>query len=308
MIEVDSLQFSYPGQSTLIDSLDLKIEAGTLFGLLGPNGAGKTTLIRLMTGLLVPQAGFISIGGMNYRSRRLEIQRISAVVPQNLAFYPQLTAEENLSFFCHLCCVPADSCKALVNKALELTGLDVHRATIAGNYSGGMKRRLNMAIGLLNRPKLLFLDEPTVGIDPQSRYFIQQAIQEINQTGATIIYTSHYLEEVEQLCDRIAIMDHGRILTQGTLSDLLDTSGVIHVQLKFNVTEYPLTERIQASLEKYKLNISDKKIGGVLPSPIIASELISLFEKEAIPITGFRYGRQTLESLFFDLTATRLRD
>jgi ABC-2 type transport system ATP-binding protein len=213
MIDIDHLSYRYPGSETdALRGLSLKIAPGRLFGLLGPNGSGKTTLISILSGLLLSKNGSVSINGRAPGSAPSDI----ALVPQDFAFYPRLTVLENLRFFCGVQGLSAQR----IDEALKTTGLTDARNQRAARLSGGMKRRLNIAVGLLGRPKVLFLDEPTVGIDPQSRRFILDAVKEINRGGVTVLYSSHYMEEVEALCDDVGILDEGRLLAQGGLKDL----------------------------------------------------------------------------------------
>jgi ABC-2 type transport system ATP-binding protein len=209
LISISALSFRYPGApANALSELSLSVAEGTLFGLLGPNGSGKTTLISLLTGLLPLSTGQFRLGGS------------FSLVPQEYAFYPRLTAEENLEFFAGVQGLHGAVAAARMEEALALTGLSGALGQRVEQYSGGMKRRLNIAIGLLNKPRLLFLDEPTVGIDPQSRAFILEAIRKINREGTTVVYTSHYMDEVEQICDRVGILDQGRLLVEGTLAEV----------------------------------------------------------------------------------------
>lgn len=210
MITIDKLSYRYANsESDALSCLSLHIPEGSLFGLLGPNGSGKTTLISILCGLL-PAA--------DYQAR---VKAPPALVPQDYAFYPRLTIKENLDFFSGVQGIPANERPIRINEVLSISGLADAIQLPAQHCSGGMKRRLNIAIGLLSRPKLLFLDEPTVGIDPQSRHFILSAVKRINKQGCTVVYTSHYMEEVEELCDEIGILDQGKLLAKGTLKKLL---------------------------------------------------------------------------------------
>ena len=222
MIEVQDLSFRYPGaERDALHGLSLEVRAGSLFGLLGPNGSGKTTFISLLTGLLRPGAGTLRIGGETLPEGLAAVQAMSALVPQDYAFYPRLSVMENLRFFGGALSLGGSDLTSRIAEASTIAGLEAFFATRAEQLSGGLKRRLNLAIGLLNRPRLLLLDEPTVGIDPQSRQFVLAAIKRLNAEGATVLYTSHYMDEVQQLCDHIAVLDEGRLLAQGSLDGLL---------------------------------------------------------------------------------------
>lgn len=222
MIRIENLHFTYPsGPQPALDGLELRVPSGSLFGLLGPNGSGKTTLLSLLAGILVGPKGRIHVDGRELNAHLQDIQAASALVPQDLAFYPRMSVQENLDFFAGVRGYGGADARGRVEEALRLASLHAARGQRAERCSGGIKRRLNIAIGLLNRPRLLLLDEPTVGIDPQSRRFILQSVREINAAGATVVYTSHYMEEVQGLCDEVGVMDRGRLLAQGGVKQLL---------------------------------------------------------------------------------------
>ena len=216
MLRIQGLSHRYPGSAVpALDQLTLSVPKGSLFGLLGPNGSGKTTLISLIAGVLGLQTGALS----------KEAGLRSSLVPQEYAFYPRLSLRENLEFFGAVQGLGGDLMARRMSEALQTTGLEGAADLRAERCSGGMKRRLNIAIGLLIQPELLLLDEPTVGIDPQSRHFILAAIKAINAKGCTIVYSSHYMDEVEGLCDRIAVLDRGRLRLEGGLAELLKAKG-----------------------------------------------------------------------------------
>lgn len=219
MIEVKNLVKRY-GDVLALDHFNLKVEDGEIFGLLGPNGSGKTTAINCMLSLLKYDKGEIRLFGEpmapdNYKSK----QKIGVVL-QNVAVYYELTVEENIDYFCGLYVREKRRRKELVNEAIEFTGLSDYRKFLPKKLSGGLLRRLNIACGIAHKPQLIFMDEPTVAVDPQSRNNILEGIRELNRQGATIIYTSHYMEEVEQLCTRVMIMDKGRAIASGTKEEL----------------------------------------------------------------------------------------
>lgn len=223
MIEIQDLQFRYPGaERYALAGLTLEVRPASLFGLLGPNGSGKTTLISILTGLLTASSGQVRIDGRVLPDPGAHL--FSALVPQDYAFYPRLTVAENLAFFGGVLRLHGAGLQSRTAEAMQVAGLSDHVRQRAEHLSGGLKRRLNLAIGLLNRPRLLFLDEPTVGIDPQSRQFILAAIKRLNAAGTTVIYTSHYMDEVQQLCDSIGVLDEGRLLALGSLQELLHTA------------------------------------------------------------------------------------
>jgi ABC-2 type transport system ATP-binding protein len=204
-----------------LQGVGLSVKDGEAFGLVGPNGAGKTTAISIICGLLKPDRGRVLLFGQDMSRHKASIKRRISLVPQDLALYPDLTARENLAYFGRLYGLSGRSLKNRVRDCLESCGLSLNADRRVADYSGGMKRRVNLAIGLLNKPRLLILDEPTVGIDVQSRNAILEHLESLNRQGMTLIYTTHYMEEVERLCSRIAIMDEGRILRTGSRDELL---------------------------------------------------------------------------------------
>ncbi len=220
-IRIHKLTKKYRGSPLpAVNNISLDIDEGHFFGLLGPNGAGKTTMIKIMCGLLSPSGGEVNIGGYSLKKQLPEIKKIIGVVPQDIALYPTLTAVENLNIFGGLYGIPAGELKKRIDKWLNIFGLEKNQRQQVNQYSGGMKRRLNLIAGLLHDPGILFLDEPTVGIDVQSKNVIKESLREINRGGTTIVYTSHYLEEAENLCTFLAIIDQGVIITKGTMEDI----------------------------------------------------------------------------------------
>ncbi len=208
----------------VVQNFDLTVYRGEFFGLLGPNGAGKTTVLSILGGLLRPDSGEVRVLGRSYRGQRRDIQQRIGIVPQELALYEELTAVENLRFFGKLLGLSGEKLRQRTAFCLKIAQLDDRSRQPISSFSGGMKRRLNLTIGLLNEPRILFLDEPTVGIDTQSRHLIHQQLRQLHQEGTTLLYTTHYMEEAQELCSRIAIFDMGRTLLQGPPKDLLDTS------------------------------------------------------------------------------------
>jgi ABC-2 type transport system ATP-binding protein len=208
------------GDRTAVDGISFEIARGEIFGLLGPNGAGKSTTVNMLSTYLPPDGGEISIDGTSV-SDGMAVKQLVGVAPQELALYEDLTAEENLSFFGRLYDLPRVLRKERTASVMEQVGLLGRGREPVREFSGGMKRRLNLAIGIIHKPAFLLLDEPTVGVDPQSRERIFDIVRELQRTGTTILYTTHYMEEAEQLCDRVAIMDDGRFVAMGTLDELL---------------------------------------------------------------------------------------
>ncbi len=204
----------------VVDNLNIEIQKGEIFGLLGPNGAGKSTTMNMICSIVRPTAGEIELMGKDVRKQKKEVIHKIGYIPQELAIHGNLKAWENVELFTSLYGIKGRELKKAVNDSLEYVGLLEHKQEFARNFSGGMKRRLNIACALGHNPKLLIFDEPTVGIDPQSRNFILDKIKESNAKGTTVIYTSHYMEEVEEICTRIAIMDNGNIIACGTSREL----------------------------------------------------------------------------------------
>jgi ABC-2 type transport system ATP-binding protein len=307
VIEIEGLSFRYPGAGReAIRELSLQVRQGSLFGLLGPNGSGKTTLISILTGLLTPTSGRVRIDSRSLPAQVREIQAFSALVPQDYAFYPRLNVIENLRFFAGALKIPAAEARGRIGESLAVAGLEAFEKSRAEHLSGGLKRRLNLAIGLLNRPRLLFLDEPTVGIDPQSRRFILEAIKRINGTGTTVIYTSHYMEEVEMLCDEIGVLDDGRLLAHGTLQQLLnDNAG--------QALTVTLVEPVSAGQREILDAIAGIEIDGRELrlkdcSEADLKQLMTLLTREALGISRLQYGYGNLEELFLHFTGRQLRD
>lgn len=222
IIRIDSLSKKYKDSDYYsVENLNLQIFEGEIFGLLGPNGAGKTTLISMLCGLIKPTSGSFSISGLSYKEAPMKIRKLIGVVPQEYALYPTLTAAENLAYFGAMYGLRGKDLRRSIEESLEKMGLLKFAHKKIGAFSGGMKRRINLLAGILHRPQLLFLDEPTVGVDVQSKNAILDFLNEQNQKGMTIVYTSHHLVEAQELCDRIAIIEGGRVIANGTPQELI---------------------------------------------------------------------------------------
>lgn len=225
IIKIESLSKKYKDADQYsLNNVSLNINEGQIFGLLGPNGAGKTTLISMLCGLIKPTSGHFTIDDLNYTNHSSKIKKIIGVVPQEYALYPTLTARENLHYFGSMYGLKGTYLKDKVVETLDLLGLLKFADKRIETFSGGMKRRVNLIAGILHKPKVLFLDEPTVGVDVQSKNAIIDYLKVLNQNGTTIIYTSHHLAEAEDFCTNIAILDRGRIYAQGTPSSLIDAT------------------------------------------------------------------------------------
>lgn len=233
-IEIKNLHFSYSEHSgVLLNNFNLQIEAGERFGLLGPNGAGKTTLINLMTGVLNAQSGAINIFGKNISSETNEAKRQFGFVPQHHSFYPELSPVENLQFFGAWAGLSKPVIRQRTEELLNVLGLSSVSKKMVSQFSGGMKSRVNLAIGVLHQPKLLFLDEPTTGVDVQSRHAILEYLRQLNEAGTTLVYTSHLLSEAEQLCTKVALIDDGKIVVMDELHKLLADNNHIGLESLF---------------------------------------------------------------------------
>ena len=235
MIQIDQLSKKYKEaeQYSLLE-LDLNIHTGEIFGLLGPNGAGKTTLISILSGLLKPTSGSFSIDGLDYATHKKELKQLIGIVPQEYALYPSLTAYENLYYFGSMFGLKGPSFKTSIREHLAILGLEKFAHKKIKGFSGGMKRRINLIASILHRPKVLFLDEPTVGVDVQSKSVIIDYLKELNARGTTIIYTSHHLNEAETFCTKVGIIDHGKLLCLGTPKELIQNEqGAEHLEEVF---------------------------------------------------------------------------
>lgn len=216
-----------------LNDFTLAVRQGEFFGLLGPNGAGKTTAISVLSGLVPADSGTVRIMGMGFQDSTAAIKQLLGLVPQDIGLYDRLTARENLRFFGALCGLKGDRLKEKVAQGLDFARLAEHARHQVATFSAGMKRRLNLAVGLLNDPLLLILDEPCVGIDAQSRNLIHEQLAALNRHGTTILYTTHYMEEAQELCSRVGIIDNGRLVEQGSPADLLRQSGMANLEELF---------------------------------------------------------------------------
>ncbi|ADG93968.1 ABC transporter related protein [Arcobacter nitrofigilis DSM 7299] len=270
----------------ILENLCLEIKTGSVFGLLGPNGAGKTTLVSILNHLILKDSGNIEIYGLDFEKQKNEIKKISSYIPQTYAFYPNLTSYENLEFFAALYGLKSDKLKKQISYCIEATSLEKFINKRASTYSGGVKRRLNIAIGLLNSPKIIYFDEPTVGIDPQSRKYILEVIKNLNKTqDTTIIYTSHYMEEVEYLCDEIAVLDKNKIILQEKKDVLVKEKSIIEVELD--------NQKIDVDIS----NSYDKFL-----------DLMLEIKSKNKNIKNINFPDKKLEKLFLSLTKEDLRD
>ena len=308
-IQITQLSKTYHGATRpAVDRASLSITDGDFFALLGPNGAGKTTLISILCGILAPSAGSISVRGpsgglLEPRAARALI----GLVPQELAFYPTLTVVENLRYFAAMHGVRGSALASGMEAALSAGQLKAVKDQRAETLSGGLKRRLNLAIGVVHSPRLLVLDEPTAGVDAQSRGFLRDELKRLNAGGMTVVYTSHYLEEVQQLCTTLAVLDHGRVIAQGSLAELLQRD---LVTLRF--TEPPGTEvlaRLAGIAGVSAVQQDGAQVALVTPDPqAVLAAALATAHAGGVTVTEATMGQRDLEGLFFQLTGKSLRD
>lgn len=298
------------GEVAAVDKVNLSIEEGEIFGLLGPNGAGKSTIINIIAGLLNMNSGSIEVLGQNISKHGIDIKRNLGVVPQDIAIYEDLSAFENVKFFASLYGLKGKELKERAEEALDFVGLKDKFKSLPNEFSGGMKRRLNIACAIAHRPKLIIMDEPTVGIDPQSRNHILQSVKRLNEMGCTIIYTSHYMEEVEEICTMVAIMDHGKVIAEGTkeeLKSIITDSNTVAITVSdaSKVREEKLKE-IQGVktvvIDENTIKISSEKELNNL------DKLILYFTSNKMNIKNIESKVPDLETVFLTLTGRKLRD
>ena len=294
------------GEIVALDRVSLSLARGEFFGLLGPNGAGKTTLMSLVAGLRAPDSGNISINGQRVGPNAMAPRRELGFVPQAIALYEELSAEENLRLFGKLYGLAGQELRARVDHGLHAAQLFERRQDKVQTYSGGMKRRINVVASILHRPALLLCDEPTVGVDPQSRNAIFEFLQRLNADGMTIVYSTHYMEEATRLCSRIAIIDHGHLLALGTLDELL--THLPFSELVRIARNDQTTAQMQALAEYGEITKAEDAYLFKLRDGLRFSEFFAAAEELGLPYRYFNIRRPTLEDLFLHLTGKNLRD
>ena len=309
ILECRELHRSF-GDTHAVNGVSFTVAPGETYGLLGPNGAGKTTTISMVAGLLEPDAGEIVVAGRPMSTRTIDAKRSIGLVPQDLAIYPDLTARENLRFFGRLQGMRGDELATRIDAVLEVIGLADRADDRAQDYSGGMKRRLNIGIGLLHEPELLILDEPTVGVDPQSRNAILESVEHLAGGGMAVLYTTHYMEEAERLCDRVAIVDKGLIVAEGTRRELVERIGQHDVVRLSGDGDLPVAAaaiREVASVDDVAvadgtLEITAPSAGAVLPAVLAAAT------GSGMHVSSVSVVEPDLEAVFLRLTGKALRD
>lgn len=308
-IEVQGLEKKYSDVHA-VKGIDFVIRTGEIFSLLGPNGAGKSTTISLLCCLIKPTRGDAAILGNSVITKPMEVKRVIGVVPQEIALYPDLTACENLQFWGKLYGLFGQRLRSRIEKVLEVVGLSERRKQTVRHYSGGMKRRLNIAIALLHDPQIIIMDEPTVGIDPQSRRHILENVKKMNGEGKTILYTTHYMEEAQEISSRIAIMDRGEIIAVGTHTELVRFVGEQN-RIDFVVAGHP--EKVEAEWKKVNevgavvrqentITVLTENSNAVLPTLFTAANRLESH------ISSVNIMEPNLESVFLQLTGHSLRD
>ncbi|MBW1299021.1 ABC transporter ATP-binding protein [Aquimarina litoralis] len=306
MIQVAHLSKSFQNIQAVND-ISFSINKGEIFGFLGPNGAGKSTTLHMMSTLLKSDTGSIHIDGMDINEHTATCKQLIGIVPQEISLYEDLSAYQNLLFWGNLYGISKELLKERIHTTLKLIGLFDRKNDLVKTYSGGMKRRINIAAALLHQPKVLFMDEPTVGIDPQSRNHIFEVIETLNAQGMTIVYTTHYMEEVERLCDRIAIIDSGKIIAQGTqetLKELVPTKE--SVQLELNLLSENNIDQLQQLLP-YAITADSNKIS-VASNVRELPKIISVCNELNLSINDIQLNKINLEAIFLSLTGKQLRD
>lgn len=307
ILETRELRKSY-GDFAAVHPLDLHVEEGEIFGFLGPNGAGKTTTISMICGVITPSQGTAIIAGHDIRKNAFSARRALGLVPQDLALYEELSARQNLRFFGRMYGLGDKLLGERIDWALDVAGLSDRGDDQVIDFSGGMKRRLNLVVGLLHKPELLVLDEPTVGVDPQSRNHLFETVRSLrDEHGMTVIYTSHYMEEVEALCERVAIMDHGKLIALDRVQDMIKAHAAGTVELKLDGDIDAAARALASVLDTDDLARTDDTLrihaGDKLGAAITAIE-----ECEGVKLNAIRSLGSDLESVFLALTGKRLRD
>ncbi len=311
ILEVKELVKKY-GDFTAVNGISFEIQAGEIFSLLGPNGAGKTTTISMLSTLYTPTSGEATIGGHSVTKEPMAVRNLIGVVPQELALYDDLSARENLVFWGQMYGLSGKTLKVRVDEVLEQIGLSDKAKNRVKTYSGGMKRRVNIGVGLLHKPSLLFMDEPTVGIDPQSRRAILDSVKSLNQQGMTVLYTTHYMEEAEELSDRVGIIDHGEMIAMGTQAELNRQVGEKDT-LVLHIDEGQNGEALAAAVRKVqgvlKADITDHTVAVIAQeAEEIMAPVITTANELGIKIRSVDIQEPNLEAVFLNLTGRALRD
>ena len=311
ILEVKGLVKKY-GDFTAVKGISFDIQEGEIFSLLGPNGAGKTTTISVLSTLYAPTAGDASIGGHSVTKEPMAVRNIIGVVPQDLALYEDLTARENLSFWGQMYDLSGKALNTRIDEVLEQIGLADKAKQRVKTYSGGMKRRVNIGVGLLHKPRLLFMDEPTVGIDPQSRRAILDSVKDLNKQGMTVLYTTHYMEEAAELSNRVGIIDHGDLIALGTQKELTQQVGE-NETLVLHISEDDDPEALAKSLKSIEgvlqASVTDHEVSVIArQAEEILAPVVTKANERGIKIHSVDIREPNLEAVFLHLTGRALRD
>lgn len=309
------LQYNPPDGIFAVNGVTFEIKQGEIFSLLGPNGAGKTTLLSILSCLMSPTKGDATVNGYSVTKQAEQVKKCIGIVPQSIALYPNISAYENLMFWGRMCDLKGNELKKRAHELLEFANLTDRANDRVETYSGGMRRRLNVAVGLIHSPKVVYMDEPTVGIDPQSRRMILDNIKELNRQGLTVLYTTHYMEEAEELSHRVGIIDHGKLLALDTVENLInmvnnvDTIELILVEndarleaLCSSIEQMNLVEQVSIDTQKGHLFIQARNAKALLP------QVISYISQASLNLSGINIQEPSLEKVFLQLTGRALRD
>lgn len=311
ILDVQNLSKNY-GDFQAVKGISFSIKEGEIFSLLGPNGAGKTTTISMLSTLYAPTSGDATIAGHSVMKNPMAVRNAIGVVPQDLALYEDLTARENLTFWGQMYGLSGTTLKNRVEEVLGQIGLVDKAKDRVKTYSGGMKRRVNIGVGLLHKPKLLFMDEPTVGIDPQSRRAILDTVKDLNKQGMTVLYTTHYMEEAEELSNRVGIIDHGELIAIGTQKELTQQVGetetlVLHISE--NEDPQALVNSLKGIKEVLEANVVNHEISVITPSAKdVLAQVVTKANERGIKINSIDIREPNLEAVFLHLTGRALRD
>lgn len=310
IVKMEQVSKSF-GDITAVDKMTLSIEEGEIFGLLGPNGAGKSTAINMITGLLSMDKGSITVCSSDVTKKKMTTKANIGIVPQEIAIYEELTSLENVKFFASLYGLKGKELQTAATEALEFTGLSEKVKGYPKSFSGGIKRRLNIACAIAHKPKLIIMDEPTVGIDPQSRNHILQSVKKLNEQGSTIIYTSHYMEEVEEICTRIAIMDHGKVIALGTcgeLENMINDRNILLIAIADSISKIDEDViREISGVDSVEIKENTIKISSIREVNNL-DKIINYFTSNKILIKSVESKTPDLETVFLSLTGRKLRD
>ncbi len=309
ILEANGLTKSY-GPIQAVKDVSFHIKEGETYGLLGPNGSGKTTTISMICGLLPADAGSVTVGGMPMTTTTLKPKSLIGLVPQELAIYPDLSARENLMFFGRLYSLAGPALVARVDEVLQVIGLADRAKDRAGTFSGGMKRRLNIGIGLIHTPTLLVLDEPTVGVDPQSRNAILESIEQLTRAGLAVLYTTHYMEEAQRLCDRVAIIDGGVVRAEGTQQELVRLVGENErIRVKGSGKVREAADRVKALPGVADASASADEVSILAPDVgAILTRALQTLSADGMTVDSVTVEKPDLETVFLHLTGKALRD